>query len=180
MPGVNYPSGGLAISVWLFADQYGGGVDNTAPGLAQIKRMRNSGNLAFWTDPNSVLNGLKGGDIDMALYWDGRAWAFIDDNNSEFKYYSPAPGVGVGLTWVQKIKNSSDLGYDFVNTTLSKEAQSCFGSAVRYGVTNKDAIFDAKIKHEITDPSIIVFPPYRQIVPHQSDWVETWNKEIGR
>jgi len=39
MPGVNYPSGGLAISVWLFADQYGGGVDNTAPGLAQIKRM---------------------------------------------------------------------------------------------------------------------------------------------
>ena len=76
--------------------------------------------------------GRKGGDIDMALYWDGRAWAFIDDNNGDFKYYSPAPKVGVGLTWVQKIKNSSELGYDFVNTTLSKEAQSCFGSAVRY------------------------------------------------
>jgi putative spermidine/putrescine transport system substrate-binding protein len=116
----------------------------------------------------------------LALYWDGRAWAFIDDNNSDFKYYSPGPGVGVGLTWVQKIKNSSDLGYDFVNSTLSKEAQSCFGSAVRYGVTNKNAVFDAKIKHEITDTSIIVFPPYRQIVPHQSDWVESWNKEIGR
>ena len=41
-----------------------------------------------------------------------------------------------------------------------------------YGVTNKDAVFDAKIKHEITDTSIIVFPPYRQIVPHQSEWVE--------
>jgi putative spermidine/putrescine transport system substrate-binding protein len=180
MPGVNYPSAGLAISVWMFADLFGGGVDNIAPGLAQIKRMQKSGNLAFWTDPNSVLNGLKGGDIDMALYWDGRAWAFIDDNNSDFKYSSPGPGVGVGLTWVQKIKNSSDLGYDFVNSTLSKEAQSCFGSAVRYGVTNKNAVFDPKIKHEITDTSIIVFPPYRQIVPHQSSWVETWNKEIGR
>ena len=116
----------------------------------------------------------------MALYWDGRAYAFIDDGNSEFKYYSPDPGVVVGLTWIQKVKGSSDLGYSFANYSLSKEAQSCFGSAVRYGVVKKDAVFDPKIAHEITPASELVFPPYLKVVPLQNKWLETWNKEIGR
>ena len=180
MPSVNYPSGGLTVSVWQFAKLYGGGVDNIQPGLDQVKRMQTSGNLAFWSDPNGVLNGLKSGDIDLALYWDGRAWAFIDDKNSDFKYYSPDGGVVVGLTWIQKIKNSSELGNDFVNASLSKEAQSCFGSAIRYGVVNKDAVFDKAIAHEITKPEDIVFPPYREIAPLQAKWVEAWNKQIGR
>ncbi len=180
MPDVSYPSGGLTISVWLFAKTYGGGVDNVEPGLAQVKRMRASGNLSFWSDPNSVLNGLKSGDLDMALYWDGRAYSFIDDGNSDFKYYSPDPGVVVAMTWIQKIKNGSPLGYEFANTALSAEAQSCFGSAIRYGIANKNAVFDPKIVNEITPTSILIFPPYKQIGTLQSAWIETWNKEIGR
>ncbi|WP_375457727.1 extracellular solute-binding protein [uncultured Enterovirga sp.] len=180
MPTVTYPSGGLTASVWSFAKEYGGGVNNIAPGLEQIKKMQKSGNIAFWFDPNSVLNGLKSGDIDLAMYWDGRAWAFIDDGNKDFDYLSPKPGVVVGVTWVQMVKNGSPLAYDYINQTLSKESQSCFGSAIRYGIVNKNATFDPKIAHEITDPSLIIFPPYKEIVPMQSKWVETWNKEIGR
>jgi putative spermidine/putrescine transport system substrate-binding protein len=180
MPDVAYPSGGLTISVWYFAKLFGGDVNNVEPGLTQIKRMSDSGNLAFWNDPNSVLNGLKSGDLDMALYWDGRAYSFIDDGNSDFKYYSPEPGVVVAMTWIQKIKNGSPLGYQFANLALSKEAQSCFGSAIRYGIANKDAAFDAKIAHEITPTSILVFPPYKEIGALQSAWIEKWNKEIGR
>lgn len=179
MPSVNYPSGGFTVSVWSFAKMYGGGVDNVEPGLAQIKRMQDSGNLAFWSDPNSVLNGLKSGDIDMALYWDGRAWAFIDDGNSDFKYYSPEPGVVVAMTWIQKVKNSSPLGYEFANLALSREAQSCFGSAIRYGIANKDATFDPKIAHEITPRSELVYPPFKEVTAHQGAWIEAWNKEIG-
>jgi putative spermidine/putrescine transport system substrate-binding protein len=180
MPDVAYPSGGLTISVWYFAKLFGGDVDNVEPGLTQIKRMSDSGNLSFWTDPNSVLNGLKSGDLDMALYWDGRAYSFIDDGNSDFKYYSPDPGVVVAMTWIQKIKNGSPLGYEFANVALSKEAQSCFGSAIRYGIANKDATFDPKVANEITPTSILVFPPYKQIGALQGAWIEKWNKEIGR
>jgi putative spermidine/putrescine transport system substrate-binding protein len=180
MPSINYPSAGFTVSVWMFAKTYGGDVNNIEPGLAQVKRMADSGNLTFWGDPNAVLNGLKGGDIDMALYWDGRAWAFIDDGNSEFKYYSPEPGVVVAMTWIQKVKNSSELGYQFADMSLSAEAQSCFGSAIRYGIANKDATFDPKIAHEITDTSLLVFPPFKDVVSRQAQWVETWNKEIGR
>ena len=180
MPDVAYPSGGLTISVWYFAKLFGGDVDNVEPGLAQIKRMSDSGNLSFWTDPNSVLNGLKSGDLDMALYWDGRAYSFIDDGNGDFKYYSPEPGVVVAMTWIQKIKNGSPLGYEFANVALSKEAQSCFGSAIRYGIANKDANFDPKVANEITPTSILVVPPYKQIGALQGAWIEKWNKEIGR
>lgn len=180
MPDVAYPSGGLTISVWYFAKIFGGDVNNVEPGLMQIKRMSDSGNLSFWTDPNSVLNGLKSGDLDMALYWDGRAYSFIDDGNSDFKYYSPDPGVVVAMTWIQKIKNGSPLGYEFANVALSKEAQSCFGSAIRYGIANKDATFDPKIANEITPTSILVFPPYKEIGTLQGAWIEKWNKEIGR
>ena len=180
MPTISYPSAGFTVSVWWFAKLYGGGVDNIQPGLDQVKKMLDSGNLTFWSDPNAVLNGLKSGDIDLALYWDGRAYAFIDDGNSEFKHYSPAPGVVVGLTWIQKVRGSSDVGYSFANFSLSKEAQSCFGSAIRYGVVNKDATFDPKIAHEITPASAIIFPPYKEVVPLQNRWLETWNKEIGR
>jgi putative spermidine/putrescine transport system substrate-binding protein len=180
MPDVAYPSGGLTISVWYFAKLFGGDVNDVEPGLKIIKQMSDSGNLAFWTDPNSVLNGLKSGDLDMALYWDGRAYSFIDDGNSDFKYYSPEPGVVVAMTWIQKIKNSSPLGYEFANIALSKEAQSCFGSAIRYGIANKDATFDPKIADEITPTSILVFPPYKDIGKLQGAWIEKWNKEIGR
>ena len=180
MPGINYPSGGFTVSVWWFAKLYGGGVDDIAPGLAQVRRMRDSGNLQFSSDPNAVLSATKGGDADMALYWDGRAYSFIDDGNGEFKYYSPDPGVIVAVTWIQKVKGSSDVGYSFADYALGKEAQSCFGSAIRYGVVNKDAAFDPKVAHEITPTDVIVFPPYKEVVPRQTQWLETWNKEIGR
>jgi putative spermidine/putrescine transport system substrate-binding protein len=180
MPNINYPSAGFTVSVWWLAKQFGGDVNNIEPGLAQVKKMLDSGNLVFWTDPNAVLNGMKSGDIDMALYWDGRAYSFIDDGNKEFKYYSPEPGVIVAMTWIQKIKGSSDLGYSFANFTLSKDAQSCFGSAIRYGIANKDATFDPKIAHEITPAERLVFPPFKEVATLQGKWLETWNKEIGR
>jgi putative spermidine/putrescine transport system substrate-binding protein len=180
MPSVNYPSGGLTISVWWFAKLYGGDVDNIQPGLDQVKRMRDSGNMQFWSDPNQVLNGLKSGDIDIALYWDGRAWSFIDDGNADFKYYTPEPGAVVAMTWIQKMKGSPDLGYSFANFALSKEAQSCFGSAIRYGIANQNATFDPKIANEITPRSAIVFPPYKEVSVLTNKWVEAWNKQIGR
>jgi putative spermidine/putrescine transport system substrate-binding protein len=180
MPNVNYPSAGFTVSIWWFAKQYGGDVNNIQPGLDVVKKMEKSGNLAFWTDPNAVLNGLKSGDIDMALYWDGRAYSFIDDGNKEFKYYSPEPGVIVAVTWIQKIKNTTPLGFQFANFALAPQQQSCFGSAIRYGIANKDAKFDPKIAHEITPIDILVVPPYKEIVPKQGDWIEAWNKQIGR
>ncbi len=180
MPDINYPSGGFTVSVWFFATLYGGDINNVQPGLTQVKRMVSSGNLSFWNDPNGVLNALKSGDVDMALYWDGRAYAFIDDGNTEFKYYSPKPGVVVAPTWVQVVKNSTPLALEYANFDLSPAVQSCFGTAVRYGVSNKDAKIDASVAHEITNPADLIVPPYQNVVSKEGSWIEMWNKQIGR
>lgn len=180
MPSVNYPSGGFTVSVWYFAKLYGGDVDNVQPGLEMVKKMQSSGNLSFWTDPNAVLNGLKSGDLDMALYWDGRAYAFIDDGNKDFKYYSPEPGVVVAFTWIQVVKNAAPAATQFANFALGREQQSCFGSAIRYGIANKDAVIAPEVAGEITPASVLVIPPYKQVVPKQGAWLEAWNKFIGR
>ena len=94
----------------------------------------------------------------MAAYWDGRAWAFIDDGNSGFGYVTPAPGAMAGITWIQKAKGSSDLGFDFANFALDAKRQSCFGSKVRYGTGNVDAVYDKAVAHEITKIDEIVIP----------------------
>jgi putative spermidine/putrescine transport system substrate-binding protein len=179
VPSINYP-GTLSTMVWHFANLYGGGVNNIEPGLKKIKEMKGSGNVSFWADPNQVLNGLKSGEIDVAMYWDGRAWAFIDDGNSEFKYVNPEPGSVAAMTWIMKVKNSPDLAWEFVNSTLSAEVQGCFGSGTRYGVGNADATFEEKVKHQITRFNELSFPPFKEVTTQQGKWIETWNKEIGQ
>lgn len=171
---------GTTVNIWQFAKQYGGDVDNIQPGLDKLKAMMDSGNLSFWGEPNQVLNSLKSGDIDLAMYWDGRSWAFIADGNSEYKYVTPDPGVVVAVTWIQKIKNSPDIAWDYVNMSLSKEAQTCFGSALRYGVANAKVTFDEAIKKLITPVDKLILPPFKDLPARQSKWVEAWNKQIGR
>jgi putative spermidine/putrescine transport system substrate-binding protein len=181
LPTINYPSAGFTFSSLFLAEQYGGNIDNVTPGYAQIKRMLASGNLSLWLDPNQILNGLKSGDIDIAAYWDGRAWAFIDDaGNQNFKYYTPAPGAIVAMTWIQKVKGGSGLADDFINSALAKEPQSCFGSRIRYGTPNVAAAYDPKVTNEITNISELIFPPFKDIPSRQAKWLEQWNKEVGR
>lgn len=179
-PSINYTGGGSPFIVYQLSTLYGGGVDNIKPGLDVAKKMLNSGNLTLWTDPNQVLNDLKSGEIDMAAYWDGRAWAFIDDGNEEFGYFTPAPGGMAGITWVQKAKGSSDLGFEFVNFALDAKRQSCFGSKIRYGTGNVNASYDSAVAHQITKIDEIIIPPFKELPPRQASWLEQWNKEIGQ
>ena len=179
IPSVNYPAGGL-LPIWMYTTLYGGNINDISPGLAQIKRMVASGNLMLWTDPNQVLNALKSGEIDIAMYWDGRAWAFIDPENKDFKYYTPEPGGAAALTHIQKVKGSAEIGWDFIDIALSAGPQACFANRIRYGVTNKNVVYDPKIKPQITDLSLLLIPPYKEFASFQSKWVEQWNKEIGR
>lgn len=180
IPSINYP-GALSVNVWNFSQLRGGGVDNIEPGISIIKEMEESGNLKFWGDPNQVLNGLQSGEFDIAMYWDGRAWSFIDDGNEErFGYLNPEPGSVAAMTWIQVVENADPLAWDFANVALSKEAQGCFGSNIRYGVGNASAEFDPAVQDQITKFDELAFPPFAEIVPLQSEWIEIWNKEIGR
>ena len=180
IPSINYP-GALSVNVWNFSKLRGGDEKNIAPGIDIIRQMQKSGNLEFWSDPNQVLNGMSTGEYDIAMYWDGRAWGFIDDGNKEkFGYVSPTPGAVAAMTWIQVVKNAKPLAMEFARYSMSKEAQGCFASSIRYGVGNAQAKFNPAVAHQITKFDQLAFPPFVEINKAQGAWVETWNKQIGR
>ena len=180
IPSISYPSA-LSSSLWNIAKTSGGDEKNAQPGLDRIKNMMKNGELDFWSDPNQVLNALASGEVDAAMYWDGRAWGFIvEGNHPDFKYVTPKPGGPAALTWIQKVKNSDDLGWKFVNIALGAEGQGCFASKTRYGIANLKAKFDPKAEPTITKYSDLTIPPYREINKSRDALIEAWNKQIGR
>jgi putative spermidine/putrescine transport system substrate-binding protein len=141
--------------------------------------MKASGNLVFWNDVNEFLNLLKSGEVDIGMYWDGRTWAFHDAGNPTIKYMNPGPGAVISPVIIQKVKNGSPLGWDFINHALSPEPQQCWGNILQYGMSNSKVEYLPKIAPRITKLPEILWPPFGEIAPKSGGWIERWNKEIG-
>jgi putative spermidine/putrescine transport system substrate-binding protein len=178
MPGVNYPFSPLT-TIWLLAHSLGGSVENVDIAFQKINEMRRSGNLVFWSDNNQVLNQLQAGEIDIATYWDGRAWAFIDAGHPDYGFAIPSPGAPVSPSAMAKVRNGNPLGWQFLDMAMGAEAQSCFGNAIQYGVANRNAVFRPDVAPHITPPDRLLWAPFEEIARRTPAWVERWNKEIG-
>ncbi|KCB26134.1 extracellular solute-binding protein [Bordetella hinzii] len=178
MPGISYPSTTIT-ALWLFVHLYAkDDLDNIAPALQKIKAMHDSGHLIFWNDVNEFLSLMKTGQIDIGMYWDGRAWAFHDEGNPDVLYYNPQPGAPISSSFIQKVKNGSPLAYQFINTVLSPQAQGCWGSAMRYAMSNTKTQYAEAVKDQITPTSQILIAPYEEIGKRAGTWVEQWNKTV--
>ncbi|HEY0295280.1 MAG TPA: extracellular solute-binding protein [Bordetella sp.] len=179
IPGIAYvatPQGLIA----MLAKVYGGDLDNVQPALDQIKRMRDSGNVTFYNDPNTPLASLRQGDIDIAMYFDGRAWAEHDAGAPMIGYLNPEPGAVAFPNLVQKVKNGSPLGWDFVNDLAGAEGQACFANAMLYAASNKNVKYDPKVEPRVAVAEKSVWFPSDKIVANTPKWIEMWNKQIGR
>ncbi|GAA5234998.1 extracellular solute-binding protein [Verticiella sediminum] len=170
-----------SVVLWMMAHTFGGGADNIEPAFETIAKMRSGGSMRVWNDMNEFLTLLKMQEIDIGMYWEGRAWAFHDEGNPEIAFVKPEPGVAIHTTLVQKVKNGSEAAWEFLNDyMLSAEGQSCFGNMVQYGVGNANVEYKPEIAGRITRMDEIVTPPYDEIAPHVREWVERWNKEVDR
>jgi putative spermidine/putrescine transport system substrate-binding protein len=179
LPGIAYVGTAQGL-IGLFAKLYGGSLDNVQPGLDEIKKMQKSGNVTFYSEPNSPLIALKSGDIDMAMYFDGRAWAEHDANNPDIGYENPQPGAVAFPTMVQKVKNGSPLGFQFMNEIASASGQSCFANAMQYSASNKNVKYADKVAQRVAKDNDSMWLPFDVISQKTPQWVEQWNKQIGR
>lgn len=179
LPNISFPGTPLT-TIWLFATLYGGSVDNITPGLEQIRRMKDSGNLVFFNDVNEFLSLLKSGDIDIGMYYDGRTWAFHDEGNPTISYYNPKPGAVINPTMLQKVKNGSPLGWQLIDVMLSADAQACWGNKMQYGMSNTKVHFSDKVAPRVPRLDDILEGPYDEIPKHTAAWIEQWNRTIGR
>ncbi len=179
IPGIAY-SGTTQGLIGLFATVFGGSLDNAQVAIDQVKRMRDSGNVVFYSEPNSPLVSLRNGDIDMAMYFDGRAWAEHDAGTSIIGYINPTPGSVAWPNMAQKVKNGSPLGWDSLNTLASAEGQTCFANAMQYAASNTQVSYSDKVKPRVATEGGSLWISFDDVAKNSASWIELWNKQIGR
>ena len=179
IPGIAY-TGTTQGLIALFAQVFGGRIDNVQAALDQVKRLRDSGNVVFYSEPNSPLVALRNGDIDMAMYFDGRAWAEHDAGTTVIGYLNPAPGAVAWPNMAQKVKNGSPLGWKFMDTLASTEGQSCFANAMQYAASNRNVRYSEKVKPRVATEEGSLWISFDEVAKYSPTWIEMWNKQIGR
>jgi putative spermidine/putrescine transport system substrate-binding protein len=176
LPSIAYAPAPQAF-VWSFADALGGSVDNLDPFFDALKKMRK--NVVFWTGVTDFLNLMDAGEVDIGVYYDGRAWAHYDTGKKYIDFINPTEGSVMSPVCVMKVKNAPDIAWEYVNSMLAHEPQARFAKMLNYGVTNTKVKYDEVTAKRITPWDKTRWPPNEKIGELLPKWTERWNKEVG-
>jgi len=174
---VAWPSGTYSWGpdmIWFMGQLYGGDIDQA---FAKLKAMAPYV-VKFWTSPVEVLDSFGAKQVDLVMYWDGRAYAFIDKGNPWAAYYSPKPGALAATVAVAKVKNSPDSAWIYMDCALSADVQLGHAKTLRYAVTNSKVVYPDELKDKVAKLDELVLLPYPQEIDKFPGWVERWNKEM--
>lgn len=164
--------------IWAMAKALGGGVNDVDPFFKAMAKMKK--NLVFWGGPNDFFNHLSSGEAELGIYFDGRTWNHFDSGATWIDFINPSEGGSLNGVAIQKPKNANPLAWPYLNEMLDAKNQEKFAEILSYGVTNVDVVYSEKLKPRITPWQNTVFPPYEEIAKVRNDWVDRWNREIGR
>jgi putative spermidine/putrescine transport system substrate-binding protein len=174
---VAWPSGTYTwgpSQLWWVAQQYGGDIDVAFEKMKAIKPYV----VKFWTTPVEALNLFATGEVDVLVYWDGRAFAFINKGNDWAKFSVPEPGGVVSLVMQSVVKGANPIAYEYINCVLSEEGQIGNSHTMRYPGTNSTVTYPDNLRAEFTPMEKVKVPPYSEIIDRIPEWIERWNKEM--
>ncbi|WP_102960236.1 extracellular solute-binding protein [Mangrovicella endophytica] len=177
VPSISYAVTPIML-IWAMAKALGGGVDNVDPFFEAMAKMKD--NLVFWGAPNDFFNQMSSGEADVGIYFDGRTWNHYDSGATWIDFLNPEEGGSLNGVAVQKPKNADPLAWTYINEILDARNQEKFADIMNYGVTNTDVKYSEKLNGRITPWQKTAFPPYEEIAKVRNDWVDRWNREIGR
>jgi putative spermidine/putrescine transport system substrate-binding protein len=177
LPSISYAVTPIML-IWAMAKALGGGVDNVDPFFKAMEKMKD--NLVFWAGPNDFFNHLSSGEAELGIYFDGRTWNHYDSGATWIDFINPTEGGSLNGVAVQKPKNANPLAWVYINEVLDAANQTKFAEIMNYGVTNTDVVYSEKLKPRVTPWEKTAFPPYEQIALVRNEWVDRWNREIGR
>jgi putative spermidine/putrescine transport system substrate-binding protein len=138
-------------------------------------------NVKYWVGMPEPLQLIDTGEVDIVVYPDGRAWAFIDGGKDWAGYVNPKPGGYLAQVQIGVVKNSPPVTWEYLNCALAPEPQLGFAKVLRgYGVSNSRVNLPDDLKQRVTPWDQALFPPLRTIAKKMPEWLERWNKEVGR
>lgn len=175
LPGVSYQAT-KEILIWNLADALGGSVTNVDPAFKALKEM--TPNAVFFGSVSQVFEHLQTGEADVGIMFDGRVWTEVD-NGAELGFINPAEGGIMSPIVIQKVANTPDVVWEYVNAVLDAGNQTKFADLMNYGVTNSNVVYSDKLKDRVTKWEETRWPPFEEIGPLVGGWLDRWNRELG-
>ncbi len=170
-------AGILEICVWPIVDAFGGTVEKPDAGFDKLRQMAPFVAKNF-SDMSEVVQLMSTGEISIAIYVDGRAWSFVE-NNPWANFAVPEKGGIFQSSQIMKVKGTPDEAWKLLDTFLAKEPSEGFVEKILYPVTNSTVVYSPRMQARLTPAENIVYPPYFDIFKHTSALIERWNKEVG-
>ncbi len=178
-------SNGYGMLGFLMLNQVqGGDLENIQPGLDAVTKLLEAGAVVVSTSPEIQQEFAQNGawiapyasDYAFTLRNAGLPAAFVQGSEG-----TPASFITANLV---ANRPNQELALQFIDMTISKEAQECFAEALRYSPTNSTAELADEIAADVAygedaAGSLIRFDP-TVIEANRAAWVEQWNRTIAR
>jgi len=162
----------------------GGDLNNIQPGLDAVAKLLDAGALVVSKSPE-IQQEFAQNDAWLAPYASDYAYT-LRKAGLPVKFVQGSEGTPASFITVNLVANrpNQDLALQFVDMTITKEAQECFANALRYSPTNAKAELDAEVAADMAYgeegvKGLIRFDP-PTIEANRAAWVEQWNKTIAR
>lgn len=173
---VSFPAVTMAwgpMFTWFLGTLYGND-DNAV--FAKYKAM--APNVAkFWVSPVDALNMFTAKEVDILVYWDGRAYAFAQEN-AWAGAYIPDPGAFQSAAMLAKVKNAPETAWTYIDCVLSPKAQLGHATMIKYPVVNSKVVYPEDLKKVLTPLEKVRQPDFLSFIDKIPGWIERWNKEV--
>lgn len=178
-------SNGYGMLGFLMLNQVqGGDLNNIQPGLDAVGQLLDAGALIVSTSPE-IQQEFAQNDAWIAPYASDYAYtlrnAGLPTRFTQGEEGTPASFITANLV---AGRPNTELALEFIDLTISADAQACFAEALRYTPTNsqtelaEDVAADVAYGEEAV-AGLLRFDP-TVIEANRSAWVEEWNKAIAQ
>lgn len=173
---ISFPAVTMAwgpMFTWFLMQQYDGSEDVV---FEKYKAMLP--NMAkYWVSPVEALNMFAAKEIDVLVYWDGRAYAFAQENKWASAYI-PEPGAFQSAAMIAKVKNAPESAWTYIDCVLSPKAQLGHSQMVKYPIVNAKVVYPPDLKQLLTPLEKVRQPDFASFIDKIPAWIERWNKEV--
>ena len=131
----------------------------------------------YWVSPVEALNMFAAKEIDVLVYWDGRAYAFAEENKWA-RAYIPEPGAFQSAAMLAKPRGAPDLAWQYIDCVLSPKAQLGHAQMIKYPIVNSSVTYPDDLKKILTPLEKVRQPDFGHILDRQAAWLDRWNREV--
>lgn len=162
----------------------GGDLNDIQPGLDAVAGILENGAIVVTSSPQ-IQQEFAQNDAWIAAYASDYAFT-LRKAGLPVKFVQAEEGTPAIYITTNLVANrpNQDLALEFIDVTISADAQACFAEALRYSPTNAATVLDADVAADTVYgeegvQGLLRFDP-ATIEANRSAWVEAWNKTIAR